>query len=90
MVLQVMVTAATCWKVIWDLLVARAIVTPGETVPVCLLNPTGSSINFYLGARIAVLSEVMEMEDNRLEDMNDVVAVSSVSDGNKDTVLEDM
>ena len=27
----------------FDLLVARAIVTPGETVPVRLLNPTGSS-----------------------------------------------
>ena len=73
-----------------DLLVARAIVTPGETVPVRLLNPTGSPINLYSGARVAVLSEVMEIEDNRLEDMNDVVAVSSVSDSNKDTVLEDM
>ena len=73
-----------------DLLVARAIVTPGETVPVRLLNPTGSSINLYSGARVAVLSEVMEIEDNRLEDMNDVVAVSSVSDSNKDAVLEDM
>ena len=73
-----------------DLLVARAIVTLGETVPVRLLNPTGSSINLYSGARVAVLSEVMKIEDNRLEDMNDAVAVSSVSDSNKDTVLEDM
>ena len=32
----------------------------------------------------------MEIEDNQLENMNDVVAVSSVSDGNNDTVLEDM
>ena len=73
-----------------DLLVARAIVTLGKTVPVRLLNPTGSSINLYSGARVAVLSEVMKIEDNRLEDMNDAVAVSSVSDSNKDTVLEDM
>ena len=73
-----------------DLLVARAIVTLGKTVPVRLLNPTGSSINLYSGARVAVLSEVMKIEDNRLEDMKDAVAVSSVSDSNKDTVLEDM
>ena len=78
-----------------DLLVARAIVTLGKTVPMRLLNPTGSSINLYSGARVAVLSEVMKIEDNRLEDMNDedmndAVAVSSVSDSNKDTVLEDM
>ena len=36
-----------------DLLVARAVVTLGETVPVRLLNPIGSSIDLYSGARIA-------------------------------------
>ena len=73
-----------------DLLVARAVVTPGETVPVRLLNPIGISINLYSGARTAVLLEVMEIADNQLKDTNDVVAVSSVSISNKDTVLEDI
>ena len=60
-----------------NLLLARAILTPGETVSVRLLNPTGSSINLHSGARIAVLSEVMEIADNQLKDTNesDVVAV---------------
>ena len=71
-----------------DLLVARAVVTPGETVPVRLLNPTGSSITLYSGARIAVLSEFMEIVDSQFKDEPDVVAVSSVSDSNEDTLLE--
>ena len=71
-----------------DLLVARAVVTLGETVPVRLLNPTGSSINLYSGARIAVLSEFMEIVDSQFKDKTDVVAVSSVSDSNEDTLLE--
>ena len=71
-----------------DLLVARAVVTPGETVPVRLLNPTGTSIILYSGARIAVLSEFMEIVDSQFKDEPDVVAVSSVSDSNEDTLLE--
>ena len=65
-----------------DLLVAREVVTPGETVPVRLLNPTGRSINLYSGARIAVLSEFMEILDSQFKDETDVVAVSSISDSN--------
>ena len=71
-----------------DLLVARAVVIPGETVPVRLLNPTGNSINLYSGAHIAVLSDFMEIVDSQFKDETDVVAVSSVSDSNEDTLLE--
>ena len=42
----------------------------------------------YSGARIAVLSEFMEIVDSQFKDETDVVAVSSVSDSNEDTLLE--
>ena len=46
------------------LLVARAVVMSGEFVLVCLLNPTGKSINLYSGANVAVLSEVTDIMEN--------------------------
>ena len=74
-----------------DLLMTRAIVTPGKTVyPSTFVNPSVSSINFYSGARIAVLSEIMEIVDSQLGDTNDAVAVLSVSNNSDNTLLEEM
>lgn len=58
-----------------DMLVARAVVTEGEFVPVRLLNPTGESIILYSGCSLAKLSEV-----------NMVIDMSEVSDVAEDTV----
>ena len=56
-----------------------------KVVPVCLLNPTGGSINLYSGASVAVLSEVTEIMTDHSENSDIVestVMVSAVSSDN--------
>jgi len=57
-----------------SMMVARAIVTPGVSVPVRVMNPTDQPVNLYKGTRIAHLTEVGEVDDNP-------VLVSSVQHG---------
>ena len=76
-----------------DLLVARTVVTPGDVVPVRLMNPTGGSINVYSGASVAVLSEVIEVMNNNPEEcdiVEDTVMVSAVCGDNGCVPLEEM
>ena len=47
-------------------------VTLGEIVPVCLLNPSGKPINLYSGCNLARLSRVQMVMDNSEEDANSV------------------
>ena len=47
-------------------MVARALVTSNEFVPVRLLNSTGEPIVLYSGANVAVMSEISEVEDDDL------------------------
>ena len=49
-----------------DIMVARALVTSNEFVPVCLLNSTGEPIVLYSGANVAVMSEISEVENDDL------------------------
>jgi len=64
-----------------DVMVARAVVAPGSTVPVRLLNPTGEPINLYSGSKIALLSEVLELMDSLLEcEAENMAVVSNVCD----------
>ena len=76
-----------------DLLVARAVVIPGEMVPIHLLNPTGGLINLYMGTNVAVLSEVMKVMDNHSEEhsvVEDTVMVSADCSDNECVPLEEM
>ena len=76
-----------------DLLVARAVVTPGNVVPVRLLNPTGKLITLYSGASVAVLSEVVDIVDNPSEEhnvMEDTVKVSAVGGDKERPLIEEM
>ena len=76
-----------------DLLVARAVVTPGDVVPVRLLNPTGKSITLYSGASVAVLSEVVDIGDNPSEEhnvMENMVKVSAVGGDKERPLIEEM
>ena len=57
----------------------RAIVVPGDVVPVRLLNLSGGSINLYSGASVAVLSMVMEVTDSHSEDCDTEEAAVTVS-----------
>ena len=76
-----------------DLLVARAVVMPGEVVPVRLMNPTGGSINLYSGASVAVLSEVAEVmndQPKKCDIVENTVVVSAVNDDRGCAPLEEM
>ena len=76
-----------------DLLVARAVVMPGEVVPVRLMNPTGGSINLYSGASVAVLSEVAEVmndQPKKCDIVENTVVVSAVNDDRGYAPLEEM
>ena len=65
-----------------SVMVARAIVTPGVSVPVRVMNVTDQPVNLYKGTRIAHLTEIEEVDDNPL-------LVSSVQhDGNVSFELE--
>ena len=55
-----------------DIMIATALVTPNEFVPVCLLNPIGTIV-LYSRANVAVMSEISEIKDDNL------VSVSLVS-----------
>ena len=75
------------------MLVARAVVMPGEIVPVCLMNPTGGSINLYSGASVAVLSEVAEVmndQPKKCDIVENTVVVSAVNDDSGSAPLEEM
>ena len=50
-----------------DILIARALVTPNELVPVCLLR---SQLFLYSRANVAVMSEIFEVKDNDLVGKN--------------------
>ena len=52
-------------------MVARAVVTPGVSVPVRVMNPTDQPVTLYKGTKIAHLSEVEAVSD-------DSVLVSSI------------
>ena len=45
-------------------MVARAVVTAGKCVPVCLLNPTDQDVILYKGTRIAALAEAEEPDSS--------------------------
>ena len=46
------------------LLVARALVRNGNSVPIRLLNPTGKAITLYSGANVATLSQAVDKSEN--------------------------
>ena len=54
-----------------NVMVARAVVTPGVSVPVCVMNPTDQPVTLYKGAKIVHLLEVEAVSD-------DSVLISSV------------
>ena len=49
-----------------NVMVARAVVTPGVSVPVRVMNPTDQPVTLYKGTRIAHLTEVEEVDDSML------------------------
>ena len=49
-----------------NVMVARAVVTPGMSVPVRVMNPTDQLVTLYRGAKIAYLSEVEEVSDDSM------------------------
>ena len=63
-----------------DIMVARALVTPNEFVPVRLLNPTGESIVLYSGANVAVMSEISEVTDDGLVPVSVISQLSNDHD----------
>ena len=46
------------------IMVARAVVTSGESVPVRVMNPTNQPVTLYKGTRIAELTEIEEVDDS--------------------------
>ena len=46
------------------LLVARALVRNGNSVPIRLLNPTGKAITLYSGVNVATLSQAVDKSEN--------------------------
>ena len=54
-----------------NVMVARAVVTPGVSVPVRVMNPTDQPVTLYKGTKIAHLSEVEAVSD-------DSVLISSI------------
>ena len=63
-----------------DVMVARALIIPGESIPVRVMNPTNQPVTLYRGTRIAQMAEIEEVEDGP-------VMVSSVQRG---TVLPEL
>ena len=49
-----------------NVMVARAVVTPGVSVPVRVMNPTDQPVTLYNGTRIAHLTEVEEVDDGSM------------------------
>ena len=65
-----------------DVMVARAVIIPGESIPVRVMNPTDQPVTLYRGTRIAQLAEIEEVEDSP-------VMVSSVQCGTVSPELEE-
>ena len=49
-----------------NVMVARAVVTPGVSVPVRVMNPTDQLVTLYKGTRIGRLTEVEEVDDGSM------------------------
>ena len=49
-----------------NVMVARAVVSPGVSVPVHVTNPTDQPVTLYDGTRIPHLSEVKEVNDRSM------------------------
>ena len=67
-----------------EVIVARALVTPDEFVPVRLLNPTDKPIVIYSGANVAIMSEISEVKSD------DFVSVSAISQQDCNHALEEV
>ena len=44
-----------------DLMIAAAVVTPGDSIPIRVMNPTGQSVMLYKGTKVASLSGIDEV-----------------------------
>ena len=64
------------------IMVARAVVTSGELVPVRVMNPTNQPVTLYKGTRIAELTEIEEVDDSSTR-------VASVQQGTVSPELEE-
>ena len=64
------------------MMVACAVIIPGESIPVCVMNPTNQPVTLYRGTRIAQLAGIEEVEDSP-------VMVSSVQRGTVSPELEE-
>ena len=64
------------------IMVARAVVTSGESVPVRVMNPTNQPVTLYKGTRIAELTEIEEVDDSSTR-------VASVQQGTVSPELEE-
>ena len=65
-----------------DVMVAHAVIIPGESIPIRVMNPTNQPVTLYRGTRIAQLVEIEEVEDSP-------VMVSSVQHGTVSPELEE-
>ena len=65
-----------------DVMVARAVIIPGESIPVRVMNPTDQPVTLYRGTRIAQLAEIEEVEDSPM-------MISSVQRGTVSLELEE-
>ena len=64
------------------IMVARAVVTSGESVPVRVTNPTNQPVTLYKSTRIAELTEIEEVDDSSTR-------VASVQQGTVSPELEE-
>ena len=64
------------------IMVSRAVVTSGESVPVRVMNPTNQPVTLYKGTRIAELTEIEEIDDSSTR-------VASVQQGTVSSELEE-
>ena len=64
------------------IMVARAVVTSGESVPVRVMNPTNQPVTLYKGTRIVELTEIEEVDDSSTR-------VASVQQGTVSPELEE-
>ena len=49
-----------------DVMVSHAVVMPGESVPVRVMNPMNQSVILYKGTRIAQLAEIEEVDETSI------------------------
>ena len=69
-------------EILADVMVADAVIIPGESIPVHVMNPTNQPVTLYRGTRIAQLAEIEEVDDSP-------VVVSSVQRGTVSPELEE-